>query len=133
MIRPHVSLLVAAVRRPLQLPITYVNVTVPRGSMFRMDYILVAWNRTVVVNTQTSPELRFRLVDAKGVAYTNRSTGFVNVTTPGGGVKGVTASEAWRIEYAPGEIITMEVTNMTPTLPANISVTYLGQKSWGVR
>lgn len=133
MIRPHCSIVAAAVRRPLQLPVTYINTVVPRGAIYRLDYILVAYNRTVEVSTQTSPELLFRLLNTRGIAHNNEPIPFRDITTPAGGPR-VMMSHAWRIEFPPGAVITMEVTGMAAgPVPATVSVTYLGQKGWGVR
>lgn len=133
LIRPHVFALVAAARRPLQIPITMVSVTVPRGSVFRLDYIMVAYNRTVAMGAQTSPELLFTLLDTRGVVSNNPDLIFRDVTTPAGGPT-VKAAWGWRVEYPPGAIITMEVRGMDPgPVPAYVSITYIGQKGWGQR
>jgi hypothetical protein len=139
LIRPHAFALVAAMRRPLQLPFTQISVTVPRGAVWRLDYIIVSYPRTVVAGAQTSPELTFNLVDTRGLTNNDRTRplAFVDMTTPAGsGTRGprIRAAQGWRIEYQPGEVVTMEVLGMAAgPVPATISVTYLGQKGWGRR
>ena len=135
LIRPHCFMLVAACRAPLQIPVTMLNTVVPRGAMFRLDYVMVAYNRTIDEETgaQTSPELSFALKNSKGIAHNNPDLLFRDVTTPAGGT-GVRAAWGWRIEFQPGEIITMEVRGMDAgPVPATVSVTYIGQKGWGRR
>ena len=132
-IRPHCFLLVAASRAPLQLPVTFLDVTVPRGAIFRLDYIMVSYPRTVALGAQTSPELTFTLVDTRGVAVNAPDLIFRDVTTPSGGQR-VRAAWGVRIEYQPGEVISMKVTGMAAgPVPATVSITYLGQKGWGLR
>lgn len=133
LLRPHCFMLVAATRAPLQLPVTLLNTVVPRGAVFRLDYIMVAYNRTVEVNTQLSPELLFSLKNSKGVGNNNPDLLFRDVTTPSGGPR-VRSAWGWRIEFDPGEVITMEVRGMNAgPVPATVSVTYIGQKGWGRR
>lgn len=126
-------MLVAANRLPLQVPLTLIDITVPRGAIFRLDYIMVSYARTVALGAQTSPELTFTLSDTRGVNSNERDVFFRNVTTPSGGST-VRAGWAWRIEFQPGEVITMAVRNMLPgPIPATVSITYIGQKGWGRR
>lgn len=133
LIRPHVSLLVAAANAPLQLPVTFFNTVVPRGGVFRLDYILVAYRRTVEVGVQISPDLNFRLLDTRGVSNVEPAAPFFMVTNPAG-AQSVKAAQGFRIEYKPGEVIVMEVTGqIAGPLPATVSITYLGQKGVGVR
>lgn len=134
LIRPHVFVIGAAVKQAVQVPIMLINATVPRGSAFRLDYILVNYPRTVVAGAQTSPDLSFRLLDTKGISHTGETPiRFLDILTPAGGPKLISA-QGWRIEYAPGAIITMEVAGQVAgPIPATISVTYIGQKAWGAR
>lgn len=133
LIRPHVFFLVAAVRRALELPFTMLDVTVPRGAVFRLDYILVSYPVTVLAGAQTSPDLRFELTDSRGVAVNDPAIFFKDVTTPAAGAR-VRAATGFRIEYPPGAVISMRVSNMAVgPVPATVSVTYLGQKGWGPR
>lgn len=133
LIRPHVSVLVAAARVPLQLPVMTINTTVPRGAVFRLDYILASYPRTVVAGAQTSRDLIFRLLDSRGVAVNEPAIPFFSVTTPNGG-QAVGGVWAWRMEYQPGAVISLEVSGqVTGPVPATVSVTYLGQKGWGRR
>ncbi len=133
LIRPHCFMLVGACRAPLQIPVTILNVVVPRGAIFRMDYVMVSYNRTVVDGAQTSPELSFALKNTKGVTNNNPDIRFLDITTPAGGPE-VKAAFGWRIEFDPGEVITMEVRGMAVgPVPATISITYIGQKGWGRR
>jgi hypothetical protein len=133
MIRPSVFMLAAAVRRALEIPFTQIDVTVPRGAPFRLDYILVSYPVTVVAGAQTSPSLHFELYDSRGLASNNVPIRFRDITTPSQNV-GVIAAQGFRIEYPPGAVISMRVTNMLAgPVPATISVTYLSQKGWGVR
>lgn len=130
MIRPRVFILGAAVRRPLQLPITLVSVTVPRGSDWRLDYILASYPRTVAAGAQTSPELSFRLFTTRGVAHDNRPILFGDVTSPSGFTR-VRRSVPLGIPFHPGEVITIEVFGMAAgPVPATISITLHGQKGW---
>jgi hypothetical protein len=134
LIRPHVFVIGAAVRQAMQVPVMMINATVPRGSTFRLDYILATYPRTVVAGAQTSPDLSFRLLDTKGISHAGETPiRFSDILTPAGGPKLISA-QGWRIEYAPGAIITMEVTGQVAgPIPATISVSYLGQKTWGAR
>lgn len=133
LIRPHCFMLVAAARAPLQVPVTNLNTVVPRGAIFRLDYIMVAYNRTVVEGAQTSPELLFALKNSKGIGNNNPDLLFRDVTTPAGGQR-VRTAWGWRIEFEPGEVITLEVRGMDAgPVPATVSVTYIGQKGWGRR
>jgi hypothetical protein len=133
LLRPNVFCLVAASRLPLQLPHSIISVTVPRGAVFRMDYILANFPRTVVANAQTSPELRIRLLDSRGVAVNEPVIPFHGFTTPAGG-RNVAGVWAWRIEYPPGAVITLEISGQTAgPVPATVSITLLGQRGWGIR
>jgi hypothetical protein len=133
MIRPSVFMLAAAVRRALEVPFTQIDVTVPRGAPFRLDYVLVSYPVTVVAGAQTSPNLHFELYDSRGLASNNVPIRFQDVTSPAGGGR-VRAAWGFRIEYPPGAVISMRVTNMAAgPVPAFISVTYLSQKGWGAR
>lgn len=133
LIRPHGFFLVGASRLALQVPFTLLNTVVPRGAVFRLDYILVAYPVTVVAGAQTSPDLNFELLDTRGVSSTNAPLLFKAVTTPSGGTA-VRAAWGFRIEYPPGAVISMRITNMAAgPVPATVSVTYLGQKGWGTR
>lgn len=133
MIRPSVFLLAAAVRRPLEIPFTQIDVTVPRGAPFRLDYILVAYSVAVEAGAQITPDLHFELLDSRGVASDNIPVRFRNITTPAGGST-VRAAWGFRIEYPPGAVISMQVTNMIAgPLPPTVSITYLSQKGWGAR
>lgn len=133
LIRPHAYFLVAAAKAPLQVPNTLLNTLVPFGAVFRLDYVLVNYPRTVVAGAQTSPELSFVLKNTRGIEHSNVPILFNTTSTPSGGA---TLRKAWGygIEFPPGAIITMEITGMDAgPVPATISVTYLGQRGWGVR
>lgn len=132
-IRPHAYYLAAAARAPLQVPVTFFNTVVPRGSDFRLDYIMAAYNRTAALGVQTSPELEFILHNTRGVDHNFPAIPFNAITTPAGGPE-VRAAQGWRIVFPPGAVITLEVRNVAPgPVPAYVSVTYIGQKGWGKR
>lgn len=133
LIRPHAFFLVAAARVALQVPVTFLNTTVPRGSVFRLDYILVQYPRTVALGAQTSPELNFILHNTRGIVHDDPPVFFGAITTPAGGPR-VRAAQGLRIEFPPGAVITLEIRNMAAgPVPATVSVTFLGQKGWGKR
>lgn len=130
---PTVFALVAANMKPLQVPITWLSIQVPRGSVFRLDNVLIEYNRTVVEGVQSSPELQFEIFDSRGLALENGPVFAQMITGPAGG-KNVGASWYWGVEYQPGEVISARITNMAAgPVPATISVTYLGQKGPGKR
>lgn len=133
MIRPHGFFLVAAARAPLTLPVTYFNTVVPRGSLFRLDYILVSYPRVLDgEGDQISGELLFTLHNTRGVVHNMPDLLFRDITTPAGGST-VRAAWGYRIEWPPGAVITMEVRGMLVSGPEEVSITYLGQKGWGKR
>lgn len=130
MIRPRTFAIAAAVRRALQLPVMYVQTTMPRGSDYSLDYVLVSFPRTVVAGAQTSPELLFRLLQTRGIAHNNNPIPFTDVTNPGGFSR-LRKVLPLGIVLPPGAIVTMEVTGMAAgPVPATISITYLGRKGW---
>lgn len=129
-IRPRPFFLVAANRRALQLPVDYLSITTPRGGTFRLLYLLPAFPRTVLAGAQTSPELRFRVVDTRGVSMVNQPIQMADFTTPAGFSRLRRAQPFW-VDYEPGEIITVEVSGQVPgPIPATVSVTLLGQRGW---
>lgn len=133
LIRPHAFFLVAAANAPLQLPVTQLNTTVPRGAFLRLDYIVVSYPVTVVANAQTSPNLTFRLANTKGIMHNDSFIPFRDVTTPSSGNR-VRASWGLGIIWEPGAVITLEVGGMVAgPIPSTISVTYICQKGWGRR
>lgn len=133
MLRPHCFFIAAVVKKAVQIPVMYISTTLPRGSTFRLDYILVSYTRITQENIQVSPELSLRFLETAGIAHNNQPIPFRDFTTPGGGSgKAIHAAWSWRVEFPPGAIITMEVTGQNGN-PTNISMTYLGVKSWGKR
>lgn len=118
---------------PLQLPMTPISVTVPRGTVFRLDHVFVNYPRTVVGSTQTSPELLFVLKDSRNLEQGNVRLSMVDITTPSGG-QAVAVSQSLGILYGSGEQLALEVYGMAAgPVPATVSVTYLGVQGWGRR
>ncbi len=128
-VRPY--LIGAAVKAALQLPITYLNATVPPGSPFRLDYVMVSYFRTGS-NPQTSPDLFYQLYDSRGVAMSPAPMSCALVSSPGGnGAKGasVKALPKWGILYEPLSVIRIEITGMDAgPVPATVSVTFMGMR-----
>ncbi len=133
LIRPHAFFLVAAANAPLQLPVTYLNTTVPRGAFLRLDYIVVSYPVTVAAGAQTSPNLTFNLANTKGIMHNDAPILFRDISTPASGNR-VRASWGLGIVWEPGAVITLEVRDMVAgPVPSTISVTYICQKGWGRR
>lgn len=137
LIRPHTYFLVAAAKAGLPLPYATFNTKVPNGSLFRLDYILVAYNVQVDVEDptiQTSADLMFTLSLTDGMRYDNLPIMFQDMTTPAGGNR---LRKAWgfRMEIPPNAILTMDVRHAPggSTRSDWVSITYLGKKTWGRR
>lgn len=135
-VRPY--LLAMAVKKPLQLPVMPLHVTVPAGAKFRLDYIMFAFPVTVVARVQSSPQLFYQLYDSRGLALNKNPIPIGLESSPGGVSKGgasVKALVKWGIEYEPLATISILITGQTAgPVPATVSVTLVGMrdKSGGV-
>lgn len=135
LIRPHTFFLVAASRAPILIPVTTFNTKVPNGAAFRLDYVLVKWSHAVDAEDPNIPtQVIFNLAMTDGLRYNNVPIAFSDVTTPAAGDK-LRTSHGLRIEIPPNAYLTMEVrlSSYVAVVQPNVSITYLGKKSWGRR
>lgn len=147
-IRGGAYAIAAAVKKPLQLPVSQINTTVPAGARFRLDYVLVSWPRIMSSDEFQIlyPNLSFDLYDSGGHALTVGATDIATALTPGGqdtGISfpfppggyskgGVRGLPRFGIEYAPLTVIRMDIRGQTGN-PPWVSITYLGmrdQRRW---
>ncbi len=142
-VRPRPFFLVAAMRKPLQIPVTQIYVQAPAGAKFRIDYMFITYPRRLFDDpiSQPDPNLSFQLYDSAGRGMTAVPSDINTVLTPGGtdlslggtggpyAKGGVRGMPGWGLEYDPLAVIRVDITGMSAgPLPAHISITYLGMR-----
>ena len=126
-------LLIGINRRPLVLPWTDFNISIPIGSPYILKSISWVFDRTVVASVQTSPNLSFDFFDSKGYAFSNEPIMIRNYGSPGGN-RGLTSTKPLHIKYEGGDTIHLRLFGaIAGPVPAVASVTLYGYREAALR
>ncbi len=130
--RERLYLIGAAVNQALQLPVMPINVQIPAGAKYRLDYILMSYKRTDTAGAQVTPDLSYNLFDSRGVAMNSAPLPAILVASPAGwNTKGASlkALPRWGIVYEPLTVIKMEILGQVAgPLPGTVSITFVGMR-----